>query len=173
MGTDIPNNVMDITAGPGGQTLRPPPCSPLAEQRVPHVAMDSLEASVPLAVEGCHGAEASSLGRLAVGPAAPPSAGRCGRRRRPRGPIGRQGYRSGSPPQGDPQGRAAVQGGRLQQRRRECIQRPVVMHVQCELQLVEGVERGSVVMPIPEDNGTSQQSTGLLVGDWKAASTIC
>jgi hypothetical protein len=80
--------------------------------------MGSLEAGVPLAVEGCHGAEASGLGRLAVGPTAPPSAGRCGRRRHPRGPIGRQGYRSGSPPQGGPQGRAAVQGGRLRRRRR-------------------------------------------------------
>jgi hypothetical protein len=73
---------------------------------------------LPLAVEGFHGAEANDLVRLAVWPAAPPSAGRCGRRRHPRGPIGRQGYRSGSLPQGGPQGRAAVQGGQLQRRRR-------------------------------------------------------
>jgi hypothetical protein len=77
--------------------------------------MGSLEANVPLAVEGCHGAEASGLGRLAVGPAAPPGvvgegirAGRLEGRGAVRGPCRKENL----------QGRAAVQGSWLQRRRR-------------------------------------------------------
>jgi hypothetical protein len=57
----VRSEVCPYGAGPRGQPRYPQPCCPLAEQRVPHAAIDSLEASVPRAFGGCRGAEPSCL----------------------------------------------------------------------------------------------------------------